>query len=122
MKIVYWIATGLFSAMMLFSAYMYLSGAKEVVEGMAKIGYPAYFIHILGTAKLLGAIALLTPKFPKLKEWAYAGFAFNLIGALWTHIVIGEGALGMALPIALYLASYIPYTLLQKNAETAIAK
>jgi uncharacterized membrane protein YphA (DoxX/SURF4 family) len=123
MKIAYWIATGLFGALMLMSAYMYLSGAEQVTDGLAKLGYPVFLLQILGVAKLLGAIALLTPKFPKLKEWAYAGFAFNLIGAIWTHVAVGDGnAVNVLIPFALYLASYTTYTLLQKNMETAIAK
>lgn len=122
MKIVYWITTGLFSALMLFSAFMYLSHGKEVVEGMAKSGFPPFMLHILGTAKLLGAIALVVPKFPKLKEWAYAGFTFNLIGAIWTHAALGDngGAAFIVLPFAFLITSYITFTKLQKNSETAI--
>ncbi len=122
LKIVYWISTGLFSLLMLFSAFGYLSQSEQMVEGMKHFGYPLFILNILGTAKLLGALALLTPKFAKLKEWAYAGFTFNLIGAIWTHLAVGDsaGAAFVFVPFALFAASYITFTRLQKNQETAI--
>ncbi len=122
-KIVYWASTGLFGALMLFSAYLYLSHGEQLVAGMKFFGYPLFLLNILGLAKLLGAIALLVPKFPKLKEWAYAGFAFNLIGAVWSHLAVGDtaGAGNVALPGILFLVSYITYTKLQSKAETRIA-
>ena len=88
-KIIYWVSTILFSAGMLMSSFMYLSHNPELMKGFALLGYPVYFVNILGTAKLLGAITLLVPTFPKLKEWAYAGFTFCLIGAVWTHAATG---------------------------------
>ena len=66
---------------------MYLTHNATVVAGYKSLGYPSFMINILGTAKLLGALALLQPFLPKLREWAYAGFTFVLIGAIWTHIV-----------------------------------
>jgi hypothetical protein len=57
-----------------------------LVDGFKFLGYPQYLIPLLGVAKLLGALALINPWFPKLKEWAYAGFTFTLVGAIWSHI------------------------------------
>jgi hypothetical protein len=85
-KIIYWIATGLISAMMLMSGFMYLSKSPQVIEGFKTAGYPDYFIPFLGIAKLLAALALVVPVWGKLKEWAYAGLGFTFIGATWTHI------------------------------------
>ena len=85
-NIIFWITTALVAAMMLMSSYMYLSGNPELMENFGKLGYPTYFVTLLGIAKLLGAIALLVPGFDKIKEWAYAGFAFTFIGAIWTHL------------------------------------
>ncbi len=86
-KIIYWITTGLFSAMMLMSGVMYLTRNEQVVQGFKTAGFPDYLIVFLGTAKLLGALALIIPMvWKKVKEWAYAGFLFNLLGAAWVHI------------------------------------
>ncbi len=88
-KILYWITTGLVSLGFLMSSFMYLSKNPELMTGFSQMGYPAYFVTILGVAKLLGSLAILSPKTPKLREWAYAGFTFNLIGAIWTHVATG---------------------------------
>jgi DoxX-like family len=85
-KIIYWISTGLLSAAMLMSSFMYLSKNTELMDNFKVFGFPPFFIALLGTAKLLGAIALVNPWFSKLKEWAYAGFVFIFIGAIWTHL------------------------------------
>ncbi len=88
--ITYWVVTVVFCGFMAWSAYAYLTRAPKMVEAMTSLGYPDYFLTILGVAKLLGVLALLVPAFPRLKEWAYAGFAFDLIGAVWSHIASGQ--------------------------------
>lgn len=85
-KIIYWITTVIVAGMMLMSAYLYLSKSKEMVGALTSVGYPEYMLGILGVAKLLGAVALLVPFWNNVKEWAYAGFAFVFIGAIWTHV------------------------------------
>jgi uncharacterized membrane protein len=84
-KIVYWIATGLVAAGMAMSGIMYLT-SEEMKSNFTEIGFPVYFMMMLGIAKLLGAIALVAPVPVAIKEWAYAGFGFTFIGAVWTHI------------------------------------
>ncbi|HZY79305.1 MAG TPA: DoxX family protein [Cyclobacteriaceae bacterium] len=86
-KIIYWVATGLLAAGMGMSAYMYLTKNPDLVAAFQTLGFPLYFISILGVAKLLGAVVLLAPAGTRLKEWAYAGFIFVFIGAIWTHVV-----------------------------------
>ena len=81
-KIIYWIATGLLSLMMLFSAGMYFFNHEEVVQVFTTLGYPAYIVYPLALAKVLGLIAILTKKSQVLKEWAYAGFFFDFVLAL----------------------------------------
>ena len=88
----YWIATGL-------TAFVYLSGGAVdiarpgfAVEGIVHLGYPIYFMVILGVWKVLGGIAVLLPGTPRLKEWAYAGMAFNLTSASASHAACGDGA------------------------------
>ena len=76
----YWVATALFCLAMTAGGMMNLMRAEMQKEAMAALGYPVYLMTILGVAKILGVIALLIPKTPLLKEWAYAGFTFDLLG------------------------------------------
>jgi len=94
-RIIYWIAT-LWLALGMFSTGMVqLVKANEGVggvESMTHLGYPIYLLTLLGGCKILGVIAILIPKFPVLKEWAYAGFFFILLGAIFSHIATGDAA------------------------------
>ena len=97
----YWVTTGLFTAMLAMSGAMDFVHAPMLVEGLhEKLGFPLSFLTILGTAKLLGVVALLVPRFPLLKEWAYAGFTFNLLGAAWTHVAEEGGSAERSRPWA----------------------
>src|SRR5664279_4147557 len=89
---IYWVSTGLIAAAGLMSGLMYLSGSSQAVEGFAHIGYPQQLRILLGIAKPLGAIVLLIPGWPRLKEWAYAGFTFAWIAAPVAHYLAGDGA------------------------------
>lgn len=86
----YRISTALVVLAMLSGGVADLMHPKTVVEGMARIGYPLYFLTILGLWKVLGGIALVWPGVPRLKEWAYAGIFFLLTGAAVSHAVCGE--------------------------------
>jgi hypothetical protein len=114
--ILYWIFTSLFGAMMLFSAIPDVLSDPVAVKGMhTELGYPLYFIPFIGVAKILGVIAILVPGFPRLREWAYAGLFFDLIGATYSIAAIGKpDFIFMILPLALGIASY---TLYQKRAR-----
>jgi hypothetical protein len=89
-KVAYWSTTGLLAALSLFAAFSYLSGNAQAVEGFARVGYPQQLRILLGIAKPLGAIALLIPGWPRLKEWAYAGFTFAWIAASIAHYLANE--------------------------------
>ena len=98
-KIIYWIATIWLSLGMLATGILQLSKAKAEgaiappgVDGIVHLGYPVYLLTIIGVWKILGVIALLTPKFPLVKEWAYAGFFFIMSGALFSHIAVDDAA------------------------------
>lgn len=106
-KISYWITTILLSLMMIFSAALYLSKAPMLVENFGLAGLPLYLLPLLGVAKLLGAIALVVPKRDALKEWAYAGFAFVFIGAVWVHIATHTPFVAPLVALALLAASYV---------------
>jgi uncharacterized membrane protein YphA (DoxX/SURF4 family) len=96
-KIIYWISTIWLASGMLATGTLQLLKAKAQgavappgVEGIIHLGYPVYFLTILGIWKILGVVALLIPKFPLLKEWAYAGFLFIMSGAVFSHIAVGD--------------------------------
>jgi hypothetical protein len=106
--VAYWASTVLLAASACFGAFSYLTAAPEAVAGFAHVGYPQQLRVILGIAKLLGAITLLVPGVPKLKEWAYAGFTFTWIAAFVAHYLAGDGA-GAAPPLILLLLLGISY-------------
>jgi uncharacterized membrane protein len=89
-KIIYWIATALLAIGMLQSGVFALLRNDQWVKIITALGYPVYFLTILGIWKILGVIAILVPKFKLLKEWAYAGFFFAMTGALASHLAIGD--------------------------------
>jgi len=108
-KIGYWTTTAIIAFVLLSGSAAELAHRKETVEGMAHLGYPLYFTMILGFWKLLGGIALLAPRFPRLKEWAYAGAFFDLTGAAASHAARGDDAAHLIWPLlfaALTLASW----------------
>src|SRR5205823_7595025 len=107
--IAYWVSTGIVSALMLLAAFAYLSGSPQAVAGFVHIGYPQQLRVLLGTAKLLGVIALLAPGFVKLKEWAYAGFTFAWIAATVAHTLAHDGA-EAAMPMVLLALLIVSYT------------
>lgn len=89
-KIIYWIATIWLSLGMLSGGIVQLIRMDENIESFKNLGYPSYLLTILGIWKILGVIAILLPKFPLVKEWAYAGFFFVASGALISHIAIRD--------------------------------
>ena len=89
-KIIYWIATAWLALAMLASGVQQLLHMKSFVDIVIPLGYPIYFLTILGVWKILGVIAILIPKFALLKEWAYAGFFFVMSGAIISHLASGD--------------------------------
>src|SRR5215470_1883728 len=96
-KLIFWISTLWLSSGMLATGILQFLKMKAEgsvsppgVEGITHLGYPVYFLTILGIWKILGVVALLIPRFPLLKEWAYAGFFFAMSGAIFSHIAVGD--------------------------------
>ncbi len=112
-KTLYWIFTGLFAAVMVMSALPDVMSAEVAVKGMHQdLGYPLYFIPFIGVAKLLGVVAILIPGYPRLKEWAYGGLFFDLVGATYSIIAAGKSMSEwsfMLLPLMLAILSYTWY-------------
>lgn len=108
-KIIYWIATIWLSLGMLSSGGVQLFKVKSEIEFILQMGYPAYFLTILGAWKILGVIAVLVPKFPLLKEWAYAGFFFVATGALFSHIALNHSIKEMVGPLLLLILTIVSW-------------
>jgi uncharacterized membrane protein YphA (DoxX/SURF4 family) len=98
-SIAYWVTTVLVAAELLVGGVIDILRIPYVRTVMEHLGYPAYFAVILGVWKVPGAVALLVPRFPRLKEWAYAGLVFNMTGAVASHLAVGDGAEALAAPI-----------------------
>jgi hypothetical protein len=88
----YWVFTGLLSALMLMGSIPDIMLDPAAVALFEHLGYPDYLLPFLGVAKLLGVVAILVPGFPRIKEWAYAGFTFDLAGAMYSSISVGDPA------------------------------
>lgn len=109
-KIIFWIATGLLSALMLMSAiYMYIINHDTMaVPNFENLGFPTWIIYPLAIAKILGVIAITTRKSAKLKEWAYAGFFFNFLLAMTAHLAVNDGEHWAAVvALVLLIVSYV---------------
>jgi hypothetical protein len=89
-KIIYWIATGWLALGMISTGAVQLLKRKDEVDTIMRLGYPVYILTILAIWKFLGVVAVLIPKYPLLKEWAYAGFFFAMSGAALSHIATGN--------------------------------
>ncbi|WPV69635.1 DoxX family protein [Chitinophaga sp. LS1] len=89
-NIIYWTVTIFLSLFMFVGGIAQILRQKDNVDGIIHLGYPLYFMTILGVWKILGVIAILTPRFPLVKEWAYAGFFFAMTGAVISHIAAGD--------------------------------
>lgn len=107
-KLIFYIATGLMSIMMVLSAGMYVFNYAEVAPIFTSLGYPTYIIYPLAAAKMLGLIAIWSSYNKTLKEWAYAGFFFDFILALSAHLNVGDGEFAPSLAaLVLWSVSYI---------------
>ncbi|WKZ61029.1 MAG: DoxX family protein [Cyclobacteriaceae bacterium] len=91
-KIIYWVSTIWLSLGMVSTGIVQLIPLEEEAEKMTALGYPLYFITLIGIWKLLGVVAVLMPGYPLLKEWAYAGFFFLMSGAVFSHAAVGDQA------------------------------
>jgi hypothetical protein len=110
-KLAYWVTTALVALPMLSGGAIQFVGQKEAVAGMQQLGYPAYFVTILGFWKVLGGIAILAPRFPRLKEWAYAGIMFDLTGAAATNLACHAPAWHVLAPLVIAVFAIVSWAL-----------
>ncbi|MDW8848779.1 DoxX family protein [Flavobacterium sp. MMLR14_040] len=108
-KIIYWIATIWLALGMTSTGIVQIIKLKEEVDMMEHLGYPLYFLTLLGVWKILGVIAILIPKFPLLKEWTYAGFFFAMSGAIFSHLAVGDDAMALFGPTLLLVLTIISW-------------
>lgn len=113
-KISYWIVTILFSLSMLFSGITEVLQIEQAKEVMKHLGYPIYVNKIIGTAKILGVIAILQWKFKTIKEWAYAGFTIDIIGAAASMFFAGDSLLMVLSTVPFLVVMFASYFLWKK--------
>jgi hypothetical protein len=107
----YWIITGLLSFCIFFGGLTQALQLKQTIQGFKPLGYPTYFISVIGIWKMLGIIAILAPKFKLLKEWAYAGIFFAMSGAVISHIASNDVKVQIIAPIVLAVFTVLSWYL-----------
>jgi SNF family Na+-dependent transporter len=117
-KIIYWTLTVLFGLLMLADGLAGALHQAAAVEAIVHLGYPEYFLNIVGTAKVLGAIAIIQNKYKTIKEWAYAGFVFNTLGALGSRYFTGDTGFLLFFPLILLAIILGSYYLWKKFEES----
>jgi len=110
-RVTYWVVTILVAFSILSGGIFQLISAKESVDGIVRLGYPAFFVTILGFWKLFGGIAILIPGFPRVKEWAYAGIVFDLTGAAASNAMSNMPGWHVAAPLVLCVFTLLSWYL-----------
>jgi len=124
LRIVYWVSTLLFVVPQVWSAFQMLTQAPRMAATLHHLGYPDYFMVSLGVVKLLGAAVILLGLWPELKEWAYAGYTFDTMGACVSHVSAGDSLGTAAVPLvflAVQRVSYVSWRRLGKPQLMAAA-
>lgn len=110
-KIIYWVATIWLALGMVSTGLVQLmkKDGQGGLDMLTHLGYPAYLLMILGAWKILGAITVLVPGMPVVKEWAYAGFFFIMTGAFFSHLAIGDSAMGLFPSLLLLILTIVSW-------------
>jgi hypothetical protein len=116
-KISYWILTIIFALFMVFSGVVELMQTESAQKGIVDLGYPVYFNYIIGVAKLLGVVAILQSRFKTIKEWAYAGFTFDIVGAGASLLLVGGGIMSLLFVVPFLAVLFGSYVLWKKLEE-----
>lgn len=122
-KALFWTVTGLMAAFMMFASIPDILQLEQAASIFAHLGYPHFLMPFLGIAKALGVVVILLPGVPRLKEWAFAGLVIDLVGALYSHLSVGDGpGVWMAPVIGLLLVSgaYYMFRLTQSGPGVAV--
>lgn len=109
--VVYWTTTILTALSFMSGGFANVLRVEDTVQGVVALGYPVYFVSIIGGWKLLAGLAILAPRFPLLKEWAYAGIAFELTGATLSHVAMGSAAVKAIVPLVILATAVASWAL-----------
>jgi DoxX-like family len=118
----YWTATVLFAVLLVMDGLGGVMQAEAGKEALKHLGYPVYFLPLAGVAKLLAAAAILQSRFPTVKEWAFAGFAFTCFGAFFSRLAVGDGAGLLAFPVIFLGIMLVPYVLWKRYGARRLPK
>lgn len=118
-KTLYWVITIIFCATMLLDGIAGLNMAEEGKKALQQLGYPNYIMTITGVAKILGAIAILQNKYKMIKEWAFAGFAIDFVGAATSWAFVGGGMKGVIPPLVALAFMFVSYFLWKRYEQNA---
>ncbi|MEO6315821.1 MAG: DoxX family protein [Chitinophagaceae bacterium] len=121
-RVVYWVITILFALLMLMDGFGGVTRQQAGVEVMQHLGYPIYALSIFGIAKILGALAIVQNKFKTIKEWAYAGFTFNFIGAMLSRAYSGDQTSWILFPLIPLAVLFLSYYFWKKYCALPAAK
>ena len=124
-KVIYWLLITPVALNMFFAEILFLIKKDFSVAVIEQLGYPQYFLYILGSAKILGSLALLQNWFRGPKEWAYAGYSFNLLAAAASHLFVNDAAQSILIPLitlALLLSSYWLWKQFENTTKMEIAE
>lgn len=114
-NILYWIFTGIFAAFMLMSGVQNAIPTADSVTLFEYLGYPAYLLQFIGIAKVLGAVAIVIPGYPRIKEWAYAGLFFDLLGATYSSIAVDGFQIPMLFMVLFFAFEGLSYGFYHKR-------
>lgn len=118
LRLIYWIVTPVFLLLQGWATSQYLMEAPRMTATITDLGYPVYFMKMLGVAKVLGIVAIATGFSRRLKEWAYAGFTFDVCAAIVSHLSVGDSLAVALVPVAflaLQLISYFTWSQLRQR-------
>ena len=110
-RVPYWVCTGLVAFFIGSGGLAYVMRVPDVVAGVVALGFPVYFIVLLGVWKVLGSIAILVPGFPLIKEWAYAGIMIDLTGAATASLATGGAWWHVAAPLVIAVLLVVSWAL-----------
>ena len=119
-KIIYWISTIWLALGMTATGIVQLIHHKDEVDKMNQLGYPVYFLTVIGAWKILGVVAILIPKFLLAKEWAYAGFFIAMSGAVYSHVAVGNDLIEIYGPLLLLVLTVVSWYFRPAGRKTIV--
>jgi uncharacterized membrane protein YphA (DoxX/SURF4 family) len=121
-KIIYWVATVWLSLGMVSTGIVQIMKMQEEIQNFTSLGYPDYLMTIIGCWKILGVVAILLPRYPLIKEWAYAGFFFAMTGAVASHLISGHGFKENFGPMLLLVLTVVSWYFRPEERKVTLAR